>query len=80
DSFIVYQAAIIQPGGVGAVVWDATDYEAHTSPPHGEPVDLKPNFLGYERCPPIVWRCSWPMREHCSSDSWATCDCSAEIR
>jgi hypothetical protein len=54
DSFVVYQAAIIQPGGVGAVVWDATDYEAHTSPPHGEPVDLKPGFLGYERCPPIV--------------------------
>jgi len=54
NSFIVYQAAIIQPGGVGAVVWDATDYEAHKSPPHGEPVDLKPSFLGYERCPPIV--------------------------
>ena len=54
DSFVVYQAAIIQPGGIGAVVWDASDYEAHTSPPRGEPVDLKPNFLGYEQCPPIV--------------------------
>jgi hypothetical protein len=54
DSFVVYQAAIIQPGGIGAVVWDATDYEEHANPPHGEPVDLKPNFLGYERCPPIV--------------------------
>ena len=54
DSFVVYQAAIIQPGGIGAVVWDATDYEEHAKPPHGEPVALKPNFLGYERCPPIV--------------------------
>jgi hypothetical protein len=41
-------------GGIGAVVWDATDYEEHASPPHGEPVDLTPNFLSYERCPPIV--------------------------
>jgi len=54
DSFVVYQAAIIQPGGIGAVIWDATDYEEHANPPHGEPVDLKPTFLGYERCPPIV--------------------------
>jgi hypothetical protein len=54
DSFVVYQAAIIQPGGIGAVVWEATDYEEHAAAPHGEPVDLKPGFLGYERCPPIV--------------------------
>ncbi|MFM9010766.1 MAG: hypothetical protein ACKON8_07845, partial [Planctomycetota bacterium] len=23
DSFVVYQAAIVQPGGIGCVVWDA---------------------------------------------------------
>ena len=33
DSFVVYQAAIIQPGGIGAVVWDATDYEEHATHP-----------------------------------------------
>lgn len=54
DSFVVYQAAIVQPGGVGAVMWDAADYEEHTNPPHGESVDLAANFIRYERCPPIV--------------------------
>lgn len=54
DSFVVYQAAIVQPGGVGAVLWDANDYEEHTSPPRGEPVDLAANFIRYEQCPPIV--------------------------
>jgi hypothetical protein len=54
ESFVVYQAAIVQPGGVGAVLWDAHDYEEHTNPPHGEPVDLAANFISYERCPPIV--------------------------
>jgi len=45
---------IIQPGGVGCVVWDAADYDEHTSPPHGEPVDLRANFIPYDKCPPIV--------------------------
>jgi hypothetical protein len=54
DSFVVYKAAIIQPGGVGCVVWDATEYDEHTSPPHGEPVDLATSFIAYDKCPPIV--------------------------
>ena len=54
DSFVVYQAAIVQPGGIGCVVWDAAEYDEHTSPPHGEPVDLCPGFLPYDKCPPIV--------------------------
>jgi hypothetical protein len=41
DSFVVYQTAIIQPGGVGSVLWDAAKYDAHTSPPYGEPFDLR---------------------------------------
>jgi hypothetical protein len=54
DSFVVYQAVMVQPGGVGAVLWDVNDYEEHISPPHGEPVDLAANFILYEQCPPIV--------------------------
>ena len=54
DSFVIYQAAIILPGGVGCVLWDAADYDEHTSPPHGEPVDLRANFIPYDTCPPIV--------------------------
>ena len=54
DSFVVYQAAIIQPGGIGCVLWDATDYHEHTTPPRGEPVDLAASFIGYDRCPPLV--------------------------
>ena len=54
DSFVVYQAAIIQPGGIGCILWDAADYHEHTTPPRGEPVDLAANFIGYDRCPPLV--------------------------
>jgi hypothetical protein len=54
DSFVVYQAAIVQPGGVGAVLLDAADYDEHTSPPYGEPVDLAFNFIAYDKCPTIV--------------------------
>jgi len=54
DSFVVYQAAVVMPGGLGAVVWDATEYHDHVNRPHGEPVDLAPQFVPYQQCPTIV--------------------------
>jgi len=54
DSYVVFQAVILMPGGIGAVSWDATEYDEHTSPPHGDPLDLTPQFVPYAKCPPLV--------------------------
>lgn len=54
DEFLIYQAAIILPGGVGALTWRSTEYHEHTGRPYGEPVDLAPRFIPYERCPALV--------------------------
>lgn len=54
DDFVVYQAAIILPGGVGAVVWDAAEYHEHVNRPQGQPADLAPLFVSYGECPGIV--------------------------
>jgi hypothetical protein len=54
DEFVVYQAAIVMPGGVGAVVWDGDEYHEHANRPHGEPIDLAPRFVPYAKCPTLV--------------------------
>ena len=54
DEFLIFQAAIILPGGVGALTWGSTEYHEHTSRPYGEPVDLAARFAPYEKCPPLV--------------------------
>lgn len=54
DDFVVYQAAIVMPGGVGAVIWDANEYHEHANRPHGEPADLEPRFVPYAKCPTLV--------------------------
>ena len=54
DDFVVYQAAIVLPGGVGAVVWDAGEYHEHVNRPLGQPADLAPLFVSYGECPAIV--------------------------
>lgn len=54
DSFLVYQAALVMPGGIGAAVWDANEHTAYANAPYGEPVDLTPRFTPYDRCPAIV--------------------------
>lgn len=51
DSFVVYQAAIIQPGGIGCLHWTADEYDEHINPPYGDPVDLSPRFMPYDSCP-----------------------------
>ena len=54
DDFIVYQAVIIQPGGVGCTIWSAAEFDEHSRRPLGEPVNLATNFMPYDKCPPIV--------------------------
>jgi hypothetical protein len=54
DEFVIYQAALVMPGGIGAAIWGSTEYHEHTSRPYGEPVDLAPRFAPYEKCPPLV--------------------------
>jgi hypothetical protein len=54
DDFVVYQAAIVMPGGVGAVIWDANEYHEHANRPYGEPVNLAPRFVPYAKCPTLV--------------------------
>lgn len=54
DEFLIFQAAIILPGGVGALTWGSTEYHEHVSRPYGEPVDLAPRFTPYAQCPALV--------------------------
>lgn len=54
DEFLIFQAAIILPGGVGALTWGSTEYHEHTSRPYGQPVDLAPRFMPYAQCPALV--------------------------
>jgi len=46
NEFLIFQTAIILPGGVGALTWGSTEYHEHVSPPSGEPVDLSPRPVG----------------------------------
>ena len=42
DEFVIYQAALVMPGGIGAAIWGSAEYHEHISRPYGEPVDLAP--------------------------------------
>lgn len=54
DEFLIFQAAIILPGGVGALTWGSTEYHEHVSHPYSEPADLAPRFTPYAQCPALV--------------------------
>ena len=54
DEFVIYQATLVMPGGIGAAIWGSTEYHEHTSRPYGEPVDLVSRFAPYGKCPPLV--------------------------
>jgi hypothetical protein len=54
DEFVIFQAAIILPGGVGALTWGSTEYHEHASRSYGEPVDLAQRFTPYAQCPALV--------------------------
>ena len=54
DSYIIYQAAIVMPGGIGAALWDAGEHTEYVNAPYGQPVDLAPRFVPFAKCPAIV--------------------------
>lgn len=54
DLFILFQAVLLMPGGVGAAAWDSVEYTEHLGRPHGEPADLRPRFVPYADCLPLV--------------------------
>jgi hypothetical protein len=37
NEFLIFQTAIILPGGVGALTWGSTEYHEHVSPPTASP-------------------------------------------
>jgi hypothetical protein len=54
DSRIVYAAALVVPGGLGATLWDADEHATRYGDSNIEPPHLRPRFVPFERCPPIV--------------------------
>ena len=54
DEFVIFQAVLVMPGGIGAALWGSTEYHEHIGRPYGEPVDLAPRFAPYDKCPPLV--------------------------
>ncbi|MFM7035790.1 MAG: hypothetical protein ACKOYJ_11525 [Planctomycetia bacterium] len=54
DARVVYQAALVIPGGIGAAAWDLHDYHERTNCDDDEPVNLAPRFVPYEKCPLLV--------------------------
>jgi hypothetical protein len=54
DEVCVFQAVLLMPGGIGAAVWNAEDYNEHLLDSVGEQSDLRDRFLPYEKLPPVV--------------------------
>ena len=54
DRRILFAAALVTPGGVGATSWDTDEYESRYGDSFCEPPHLRPRFTPYDRCPPIV--------------------------
>ncbi len=59
DEWVIYQAAIVMPSGIGASIWDSTEYAEHSSRPYGDPVDALRDLLRI-----------WPARRWCEPCSW----------
>lgn len=54
DAVIVFQAALLMPGGIGAAAWSADEYNEYLHCSYGEQVDLRDRFLPYAKLPPVV--------------------------
>ena len=39
DTFTLFQAVLLMPGGIGGAVWDSVEYTEYLRRPHGEPTD-----------------------------------------
>ena len=40
DDHCIYQAVVVMPGGVGAALWNSTEFDEYVNRPYGEPIDL----------------------------------------
>ena len=49
----VYEAVVVMPG-VGAALWNSTEFDESMNRPYGEPFDLAPRFVEFDQCPPVV--------------------------
>jgi hypothetical protein len=54
DARIVWAVALVAPHGLGGTLWDADDHAARYGDSNCEPPHLRPRFVPFERCPPIV--------------------------
>jgi hypothetical protein len=54
DEVCVFQAVLLMPGGVGAAVWKAEEYNEHLLCSFGEQTDLRGRFLPYGKLLPVV--------------------------
>ena len=54
DSHEVFQAALLIPGGLGAVAWDSDDHAAYRRSPSGHTRRAFDAFARYDRCSPGI--------------------------
>jgi hypothetical protein len=50
----IYEAVVVMSVGVGAALWNATEFDESMSRPYGEPFDLAPRFVDFDQSPPVV--------------------------
>lgn len=54
DEHVLYAAALVMPGGIGATRWGSDEYaERFYESPHESP-SLSERFVPYGQCPPVV--------------------------
>ena len=51
DSFAIYSAALVQPGGIGAAMWSSCEYSEGAGHFYSEPIDLRSRFVAFDQCP-----------------------------
>ena len=51
DSFVIYSAALVLPGGIGAAMWSSCEYSQGAEHSYSEPIDLRSRFGAFDQCP-----------------------------
>ena len=54
DDQVLYAAALVMPGGIGATRWNADEYGERYGDSFHEPPPLSERFVPYEECPLVV--------------------------